>query len=182
MVDRHAAHAARAAWPFVGLGGFVLGSALQLQQAVLWHGGAYALLLLLGGACVFGLTRARRLGHRRAWAVALVGGALLGCGWAGARACAFASTALDPALEGRDLIVTGVVAQMPTLMEGGQRFRLDVEQVEAGHRLPPRISLSWYVAQGRRFGAEPDTSRAASACESRTRSNQESRLRSGHTM
>ena len=39
--------AARAAWPFAAMGGWVLGSALQLQQQALWAWPAYGLLTAL---------------------------------------------------------------------------------------------------------------------------------------
>ncbi|MDM0046155.1 DNA internalization-related competence protein ComEC/Rec2 [Variovorax dokdonensis] len=151
MRDRHAA---RAAWPFVGLGGFVAGSALQLQQAALWHWAAYVALVLAGATCIGTVIRARRLATRRAWLVALIGGAALGAGLAGVRGCAFVATALDPALQGRDLLLTGVVVQMPTPFEGGLRFRLDVDDGPAG--VPPRIALSWYASQDRRWGSDEE--------------------------
>ena len=53
----------------------------------------------------------------------------------------------SPALEGRDLVVTGVVASLPQAGPNGLRFRfaLDAEsrRNEVGE-LPPRIALGWY--------------------------------------
>ena len=46
-------------------------------------------------------------------ALVLLSGMALGWGVTGARAVVFASTALAPALEGRDLRVTGVVEGLP---------------------------------------------------------------------
>jgi competence protein ComEC len=147
--------AARAAWPFAALGGAVLGSALQLQQAALWPWPAYLALCIAGGAVVAALT-ARTLRARRPamLAAALLAGACCGAGLAGGRACAFQAGALDPALEGRDLEVVGVIAQMPRRDEGGTRFRLDVEsaqwrdtdatRLQAPPRVPARIALGWY--------------------------------------
>ncbi len=65
----------------------------------------------------------------------------------GLRAVGFQAQALDPALEGRDVRITGVVAAMPQRNEDGLRFRFDVESATAGGaeiKLPPRIYLSWY--------------------------------------
>ncbi len=151
MADRQAA---RAAWPFASMVGFVAGSALQLQQPVLWRGAAYAALGIAGAGlllAVFARTRWRR----GILVAALLAGAACGGGLAGLRACLFMAGALDPAVEGRDLLLVGVVAQMPQRDEGGVRFRLDVESarwpaaVDAGAgpappRVPARIALAWY--------------------------------------
>ncbi len=137
--------AARAAWPFAALGGWVLGSALQLQQAQLWPWPAYALLLALGLAGIAAIVRLRTRWTRGVLMAALLAGVCGGGGLVGIRACAFVADALDPALEGRDLQLVGVVAQMPQRFEGGMRFRFDVEQLPAGVRLPPRIALGWYA-------------------------------------
>ena len=52
---------------------------------------------------------------------------------------------LAPDLEGRDLVVTGVVASLPVLGERNVRFEFDVEAAPgAGARLPKKILLSWY--------------------------------------
>jgi competence protein ComEC len=80
---------------------------------------------------------------------------LLGTGLAGWRAAVYANGALDPALEGRDLLVTGVVSTMPQRNEAGLRFRLEVETaLLAGQEthLPPRMDVGWY---GGAFSAGP---------------------------
>ncbi|RZI71786.1 MAG: DNA internalization-related competence protein ComEC/Rec2 [Variovorax sp.] len=93
---------------------------------------------------------------RRIGAVALVLGLLVGLGMAGVRAVAYSNGALDPLLEGRDLQVVGVVAQMPQRSDGGLRFRLQVESAHwaglaggAEEQGPPRppttIALGWYA-------------------------------------
>lgn len=136
--------AARAAWPFAAMGGWVLGSALQLQQAVLWAWPAYALLLTLSATLVVAIVRWRRRWTRFVLAAALLAGACGGAGLAGIRACAFAAHAIDPADEGRDLTLVGTVAQMPQRFEGGIRFLLEVDEPPPGVHLPPRLSLAWY--------------------------------------
>src|SRR4051812_10606569 len=50
-------------------------------------------------------------------------------------------------LEGRDVVVVGVVSSLPALMERGVRFEFDVEGAE-GARLPQKLLLSWYSAPG----------------------------------
>jgi len=138
--------AARAAWPFVALAGFVAGSALQLQQARLWPWPAYA-ALLAGGIALACACRCRWRDRVLAtWLAALVAGGALGAGLAGGRASAYAARALDPALEGRDLWVTGVVSELLQRVPGGVRLRFDVESAAPGApRLPPHIGLSWYA-------------------------------------
>jgi competence protein ComEC len=118
--------------------GAVLGPALQVRQPQLWPWEWCAACAVIGavGVCLV----------RQRWLVAsLVAVAAFGaCGW---RAAGFAERALDPSLEGRDLVVTGVVGAMPQRNELGQRFRFEVEHASDGDRdvrLPPLLSLSWY--------------------------------------
>jgi competence protein ComEC len=84
--------------------------------------------------------------------IALLCGAMAGAGLAGWRAAVYASGALDPALEGRDLQVTGVVSEMPQRNEAGTQFRLDVESAgwadpdaQGRPAVPDRIALGWYA-------------------------------------
>jgi competence protein ComEC len=134
--------------PFAGLLGWVLGTALQLQQEALWPIAGYAPMLLVGvGWC---------MAHRRlyawpvwqrqvAWLLAL---ALLAFAVTGLRCVAFEMRGLHTELEGRDVQVTGVVADMPQRNEAGLRFTLDIEASEldgAVVDLPPRIDVGWYT-------------------------------------
>ena len=130
-------------WMTPALLGAVLGPALQLQQPALWDWRLYALPAVIALAL---------LAVRRPAAV-LLAAALLSFGLCGLRAVQFSSQALDPQLEGRDLVVVGVVAAMPQRNETGLRFRLEVEaaaQEGASVRLPPQLYLGWYG------GAMPD--------------------------
>lgn len=86
-----------------------------------------------------------------------------GAGLAGWRAAAYAGDALAPELEGRDLQVVGVVAQMPQRGDGALRFQLDVESARwAGAkegslpRVPSRIALGWYADNTSLWGRAPD--------------------------
>jgi len=126
--------------------GALLGTALQLQQAALWPTGAYALLagavLAAGGGLAFAPG-----GRWRRHAGALCVGAGLAFAACGLRAGVFLSHALDPALEGRDVRITAVVAAMPQPLEGALRMRLAVESAQldgAAVRVPESIDVSWY--------------------------------------
>ncbi|WP_307648059.1 DNA internalization-related competence protein ComEC/Rec2 [Variovorax boronicumulans] len=134
-------------WAFATLGGTLIGAALQLHQPALWPASVYAALLLGGLA---GLWWRRAFGRLLLVAV-LTCGAMAGAGLAGWRAVAYADGALEAALEGRDLRVTGVVSQMPQRNETGTRFHLDVESArwadarnDAPPTVPSRIALGWY--------------------------------------
>jgi competence protein ComEC len=121
---------------------WLAGIALQLQQAALWPAWVYA-ALLAGGLLLLAL-RAR---GRRWMAPALLGAAALAFGATGGRAADRLADTLPDALEGQDLVVTGVVAQMPRSSLAGLRFVFEVEA--ARHegrpvRIPPLVSLGWY--------------------------------------
>lgn len=71
----------------------------------------------------------------------------LGFGVTGLRSALYQADALNPALEGRDLRVIGVVAELPRRSEVGLRLRLAVESAELdGHpvRVPSRMDVAWY--------------------------------------
>lgn len=80
-------------------------------------------------------------------------------------ASAFASIVLADELasddEGRDVVITGVVASLPAQLPRGTRFEFDVNSVEPpGVHVPASVSLGWYAASARvrpgetwRFGA-----------------------------
>lgn len=149
MPDRHGPAASR--WITPALAGAVLGPALQVQQPALWPAAAYAGLGVLGLAVLAGA--AWRRPGRGAAVLALLAFALAGFGACGWRADRFLARGLDPALEGRDLVVTGIVAALPQQHEAGLRFRLEVESATTGGvavRLVPLLSLGWYggVAPG----------------------------------
>jgi hypothetical protein len=59
----------------------------------------------------------------------------------------FAAHALSTDLEGRDVLVTGVVSAMPQRNEAGLRLRLAVEAAQLDGvvvQLPALLSLGWY--------------------------------------
>ena len=135
---------------------FLAGVGVQLAQPVLPP------RALLGGVLVLGLLAlaaglwcrlstgqltapvARR---RLAGPLLLAAPALLGWAQTGWQATERLATRLPHALEGLDLVVTGVVADLPQRLHNGQRFEF---RPEAAHRLgdpvvlPPRLLLGWY--------------------------------------
>ena len=111
------------------LSGLVVGVALQLQQASLYESVTYALAMF---AAATGLVLLLALRQKRFLpifpaAVGFLLAALLTFGLTGLRAGVFQKTAIDPALEGKDILVVGQVAAMPQFGEDGLRFRFDVE-------------------------------------------------------
>jgi len=79
-----------------------------------------------------------------AWRRALLLPLALAAGFLWAAGCAHVRLAdrLDPALEGRDLEVIGVIAGLPAAGERSVRFEFDVES--AAERLPRKLLLAWY--------------------------------------
>jgi len=130
------------------------GSALQMQQAALWSATVYAALAGCGllAACI-GAWRPRA-GNAAPWrTLALTAGlALLAFGSTGWRADERLADRLAPALEGRDLLVTGTIAELPRASLTGTRFVLRVEQatdqgmpvqVQVQVQVPERVWLGW---------------------------------------
>lgn len=66
----------------------------------------------------------------------------VGLGYATVRADMRLAERLSEALEGEDLTISGVVADLPQAGEQGQRFLFDIDAPADG--VPRRISLSWY--------------------------------------
>ena len=177
---------ARGRGAFAALAGSVAGAVVQLQQGELWHAVVYATLLAVGGVglCALAKVRANTAMLRATVLVtACAFGMLAGGGSAGWRAASYLRDALDPALEGRDVVVEGVVAQMPQHSETGTRFRLAVASARwatqtsslvndgrlskstraarAEPVVPPSIALGWYAANTSAWGnASDDGSRA----------------------
>ncbi|WP_374606158.1 DNA internalization-related competence protein ComEC/Rec2 [Diaphorobacter nitroreducens] len=134
----------------VALAAGVVGVALQLQQPALWPWPSYAglmvgALLAAGALVLWAGVRGTRRWHGSGVAILA---AVLMYGLCGMRAAVFLEQSLAPALEGRDLRVTGVVAAMPQPRETGLRLRLEVEAAQldgAPVRVPPLIDLTWYA-------------------------------------
>ena len=124
---------------------WLAGVAAQLQMAALWQPlpvAALALAAVLVGAIAW---RSRGGWPRTLLLIAAV--AALAFAVAHQRASIRLADALDPALEGPDLVVTGVVSSLPRPGPTGTRFFLDVESAsQRGQpvRVPSRLSLGWY--------------------------------------
>ena len=126
------------------LGGYLVGTLWQLQQAALWP---HALSLCLTVAAGAGLAawawtrgRAETAGGLSAMVWALLAG-LLAASVADLRAHGRLGDRLAPALEGQDLEVVGVIAGLPQWQEGRARFRFDVESARpafAGEDVRPQ--------------------------------------------
>ncbi|HOB67492.1 DNA internalization-related competence protein ComEC/Rec2 [Ottowia sp.] len=132
------------------LAGVVAGTAAQVQQVALWQPAAYGVLL---AAALSGLVLAwrARAGRRARVPMALcaLAAALAAFAGVGLRAGALQAQAqaLDPAIEGRDVVLTGLVSRMPQRGEMGWRFRFDVEAAQIDGQpvaVPPRVQLAWY--------------------------------------
>ena len=124
---------------------WLAGAGLSLQQAALLPAWCYVPVVLTG---LLLLLRSAALVWR-ATAVVLLSWAL-----ASMHAC-FMPGPIDPALEGRDLDVQGVVEAMPLRQEAGLRFRLRIEQAAwqgQAVQAPPRVDLGWYAVSS---GAAP---------------------------
>ena len=131
---------------FPALLGWLLGSAVQLQQAAL-HARWIDLTLVLLAFVVLALSAIRSLSLPVRLTLTLLAFSVAAFAVTGLRAAAYQSETLDSSLEGRDIVLTGMVAAMPHYNEAGLRFRLDVESAQldgAPVRLPRQIYLGWY--------------------------------------
>jgi len=74
-------------------------------------------------------------------------GIMLGWVWASIMAHVSLSESLAPAVEDRDLVVTGIVSGLPTVSAFGQRFHFKIEHVEGAQpsAVPKKVMLSWNV-------------------------------------
>ncbi len=151
-----------------GVLGWVLGCAVQLQQPSLWPGWAYAVVAGLVALAAPAIAARSRGG----WVVGLAIAAGLGFASTGWRAVDQRSWVLAPALEGRDLVLTGRIDSLPQAVDAGQRFAFAVASAQmpgqtSAHMPGPaarsaeveylapalarlrRVQLAWY-------GASPD--------------------------
>lgn len=132
-------------------GGWVIGTAAQMQQAEVWTPAAH--LACMAAAAVLLAAAFVRRGTPATTPALVVAAALAAFGLAGLRAGWRLDDALDPRWEGRDLLVTGEVVSLPQEREQGLGFvfRIDGAQAPADDtdlrpHLPQRVLLSWYAA------------------------------------
>ncbi|WP_104657910.1 DNA internalization-related competence protein ComEC/Rec2 [Ralstonia insidiosa] len=140
----------------LGLVGFVAGCVALQMQAVLMP--AWQAVVVLG-LCLLLAFVARR--KPILLSVLLVTSAsVAGFGWSDWRAQQRLSVVLSPVWEGKDIIATGVVAELPQVSEDATRFLFQIESSDAGDAVPSRVRLSWYGARtwggAGDEGVEPD--------------------------
>lgn len=126
---------------------WLLGIGLQMQQPALWPQPAYAAMAAAALLLVAGWRALAARAPRIAFSCLLLALALLAYGSTGWRAGQRLAQSLPAALEGIDLQLTGVVAQMPQVGPQGTRFVFEVEQAALDGRavtVPRRVSLGWY--------------------------------------
>ena len=81
----------------------------------------------------------------------LVAGVLVGFGYAQHRAEIRLSEELPAVWEGRDIVLEGFVASLPTINERGIRFEFEIEKILTPEAIVPKnISLTWYVENNRK--------------------------------
>jgi competence protein ComEC len=161
--------------------GWITGLALQLQQQDLEPWASYGLQAAGGLACLLLVLRVRLAWARPA--LAFLAAALLCHAGTGLRALHYQHGALDPALEGRDLSITGRISAMPQFGVDSTRFRFIVEQATLdGHgvRVPRQLLLSWYGGLRNEDGTLPEPLMQAPALEAGDRWQFNVRLRAPH--
>ena len=121
------------------------GVALQLQMPALWHVGTVA---ATGGVATLVGAGAWRWRRRSTGLLVLVAAlSMAGFSATHTRAAWRLADSLPAALEGVDLVVTGIVSELPQASLTGARFVLDVEHALRENRpvvVPQRLSLGWY--------------------------------------
>ncbi len=127
------------------LTGWIAGTALHLQLPVLPPATVHC--AVLAAAVLIAITAIKWRASTARVTLVFITQLALAFAICGLRAQHFASHALNPALEGRDIQIEGTVAAMPQRNELGVRFRFDVDHAvmdSAAVELPPRISLGWW--------------------------------------
>ncbi|MCM1512381.1 MAG: DNA internalization-related competence protein ComEC/Rec2 [Oxalobacter formigenes] len=140
-----------------GIAGLVLGMLLLQQQASL--PGCAVLLFLATGSVIIPLFafQLKVLAEHSLFRQVLffLSGVLFGFAWSAAFAHFYLSEELPVFLENKDLVITGVVDNLPVKDERGVTFEFRVDQAEAIGGpvvIPSRILLSWH--KGFRSGGD----------------------------
>lgn len=128
--------------------GFVAGSAAQMQQPALWSSAGYLLLLGLAPSFFVGAWALRRRAGLCAALLLALAASSAAFASTGLRAAERLTTVLPAELEGRDVVVTGLVASLPQRAPAAWRFHFEVEEAALQEgpavQLPPRLAIGWY--------------------------------------
>jgi competence protein ComEC len=125
---------------------WLAGVALQLQQGALWPAAVYA----LAGAAALGLAALARTFVKPArwrWSLLVIAVSTLAFSSTALRGGWRLAQALPAALEGKDLLVSGVISSLPQSDLNGSRFVFSVDSATREGQpvsIPPRLSLGWY--------------------------------------
>ena len=98
-------------------------------------------------------TRASRTAGFARRVIVVIAGFAIGFAWASWRADHRLADVLPHDLEGKDVLVVGTVAVLPTFVERGVRFEFTVESVESRDAsgrtmiVPARLALGWYSSR-----------------------------------
>ncbi|HEY4068245.1 MAG TPA: ComEC/Rec2 family competence protein, partial [Burkholderiaceae bacterium] len=132
---------------------WVAGVAVHLQQRALWSTSACIAAAAVGaiglGVALVKAPRGRR-GLLVGALVGVMGAALLAFGASGWRASLRLADALPAALEGEDVVATGVITTLPQRSAAGLRFRFEVESARVqgeAVQLPGLLAVGWYKGQ-----------------------------------
>ena len=143
---------------------------MPVLPSVIW---AAAAALVATGAWL--ATRRRAAGGLPATALGGLAAFLVGIVWATGIAQWRLADRLDRQWEGRDIVLTGVVASLPQSFERGMRFEFDVDSADpAAANVPRRVLLTWY------HGLTPDEFAAVDSVRSGERWRFTTRLRRPH--
>jgi len=116
-----------------------------LQQMPVLPSVAWMAALAAAAVCAWSIAWWRRRRGLPARILGVLAGFAIGFAWAASVAEQRIADWLDRSWEGRDIVLTGVVASLPQPLERGVRFEFDVEHAEpTGARVPRRILLTWY--------------------------------------
>lgn len=127
--------------------GWLCGTAWLQTRPDLPDSAALAAFGLAGVVCLIALTLIDFHHRPRRVALLIVAGWAFGAGWSGWRATERLADELPASLEGRDIVLTGVVAGLPDVLAQGRRFTFDIERANvAGEAVavPRRVGLGWY--------------------------------------
>lgn len=125
--------------------GWLAGLVLQLRQPTLWPDEHVQLLGAVAAALALAGWRWRR--HVALALLLAVCAGAIGFATTSLRAARQLQDRLPAALEGQDIVVTGVVAELPRVDITGTRFVLATEAATLHGvpvRIPQRLSLGWY--------------------------------------